>query len=206
VREEKVKRKRFQKEPWKRGLREPKRNNVIYGLVSIFTAFLLLVAGCGGGTPPSSLPQKGKVSSLEKTKSEPVKVADKKEPEKKEETEYTYNPAGKVDPFKPFIQISPMRNLSRSGPLTPLQKYEISQLKLVAIISTSEGNIAMVEDSAGRGYILKKGTGIGKNEGKVTKILKDKVIVEETYQDAWGQTKINEIPLLLHRLEEGGES
>jgi type IV pilus assembly protein PilP len=164
------------------------------------------VAGCGGGTPPSSLPQKGKVSSIEKTKSEPVKVADKKEPEKKEETGYTYNPVGKADPFKPFIQISPARNLSRRTPLTPLQKYEISQLKLVAVISTPEGNTALVEDSAGKGYIIKKGTEIGKNEGKVTKILKDKVIVEETYQDMWGQTKISEIPILLHRIEEGGES
>jgi type IV pilus assembly protein PilP len=200
-----VKRKRFQVKPKKRGLQEPKRNKIVYGLASIFTAFLLLVAGCGGGTPPPSLPQKGKTSSLEKTKSEPVKVADKKEPEKKEETEYTYNPAGKADPFKPFIQISPIR-ISRNVPLTPLQKYEISQLKLVAIISTPEGNIALVEDSAGKGYIVKKGTGIGKNDGKVTKILKDKVIVEEIYQDIGGQSKINEIPILLHRLEEGGES
>ena len=76
----------------------------------------------------------------------------------------------------------------------------------MAVISTPEGNTALVEDSAGKGYIIKKGTEIGKNEGKVTKILKDKVIVEEIYQDMWGQTKISEIPILLHRLEEGGES
>jgi type IV pilus assembly protein PilP len=192
--------------PREREFQEPKRNKIVYGLAPILTAFLLLVAGCGGGTPSSSLPQKGKVSSIEKTKSEPVKVADKKEPEKKEETGYTYNPVGKADPFKPFIQISAARNLSRRTPVTPLQKYEISQLKLVAVISTPEGNTALVEDSAGKGYIIKKGTEIGKNEGKVTKILKDKVIVEEIYQDMWGQTKTSEIPILLHRLEEGGGS
>ena len=192
--------------PREREFQEPKRNKIVYGLAPVLAAFLLLVAGCGGGTPPSSPPQKGKVSSIEKTKSEPVKVAVKKEPEKKEETGYTYNPVGKADPFKPFIQISTARNLSRRTPLTPLQKYEISQLKLVAVISTPEGNTALVEDSAGKGYIIKKGTEIGKNEGKVTKILKDKVIVEEIYQDMWGQTKISEIPILLHRLEEGGES
>jgi type IV pilus assembly protein PilP len=77
---------------------------------------------------------------------------------------------------------------------------------LVAIISTPEGNVALIEDSAGKGYFLKKGTGIGKNEGKVKNILKDKVIIEETYQDVFGQNKINEISLFLHRLEEGGES
>lgn len=201
-----MKRKEFQKEQRKRRSQNPKGNKeVVYALTSVFIALLLLVAGCGGGTPLPPPPQKGKVSSLEKTKSEPAKVADKKEGEKKE-TEYTYNPAGKADPFKPFIQIAPARDLSKRVPLTPLQKYEISQLKLVAIISTPEGNIALVEDSAGKGYILKKGTGIGKNDGKVTKILKDRVIVEEIYQDILGQTKTNEVSILLYRLEEGGES
>ena len=87
-----------------------------------------------------------------------------------------------------------------------MQKYEISQLKLVAIIITPEGNIALVEDSAEKGYFLKKGTEIGKNDGKVKKILKNKVIIEEVYEDTFGQKKINEISLFLHRVEEGGES
>jgi type IV pilus assembly protein PilP len=98
-----------------------------------------------------------------------------------------------------------VRGASRGTPLTPLQKYEISQLKLVAIISTPEGNIAMVEDATGKGYFLKKGAWIGKNDGKVTKILKDKVIIEEVYQDIFGQTKTNEISLFLQKIE-GGES
>jgi type IV pilus assembly protein PilP len=71
--------------------------------------------------------------------------------------------------------------------MTPLQKFEISQLKLVAIISLPEGNIALVEDGTGKGYFVKKGTLIGKNDGKVTKILKDKVLIEEVYQDVLGQ-------------------
>jgi type IV pilus assembly protein PilP len=182
-----------------------KRNKLFYGWISLSIAFLFVVAGCGGGTPPSSTPQKGKAPLAERKK-EPPKGAEKKEPEKKEEAEYSYNPAGKPDPFKPFIQLTSVREASRSIPLTPLQKYEISQLKLVAIISAPEGNIALVEDSAGKGYFLKRGTWIGKNDGKVTKILKDKVIIEEVYQDIFGQTKTNEISLFLHRIEEGGES
>jgi type IV pilus assembly protein PilP len=162
---------------------------------------LFMIGGCGG-SPPPSIQQKAKPSLPKKT--ELAKVVEKKEAEK-EEAEYTYNPAGKPDPFKPFLQLTPIREPSRA-PLTPLQKYEISQLKLVAIISSPEGNIAMVEDSAGKGYFLKKGTLIGKNDGKVTKILKDKVIVEEVYLDVFGQTKTHEISILLHRMEEGGES
>lgn len=170
----------------------------------VFTAIFLVVIGCETGTPPS-LPQKGRAPSVAK-KVGPAKTAEKIEPEKKEEAEYTYNPAGKQDPFKPFIQLTPVRELIRRVPLTPLQKYDISQLKLVAIISTPEGSIAMVEDATGKGYFLKKGTEIGKNDGKVTKILQDKLIIEETYQDIYGQTKINKISLFLHQLEEGGGS
>ncbi len=66
--------------------------------------------------------------------------------------------------------------------------------------------MALVEDVTGKGYFLKKGTWIGKNDGKVTKILKDRVIIEEVYQDIFGQTKTNEISLSLHKVEEGGES
>ena len=179
---------------------KPERNKIGRWWITLSIVFLFLIGGCGGGTPPSSLSSKTKSPAVEKKKEEPTKEA-----EKKEEMEYSYNPAGKPDPFKPFIELTPVRT-SRSTPLTPLQKYEISQLKLVAIISTPEGNIAMVEDATGKGYFLKKGTWIGKNDGKVTKILKDKVIIEEVYQDIFGQTKTNEISLFLQKIEEGGES
>jgi len=179
---------------------------MLYDLIPWVVGFCFLVAGCGAGSPPSSLPEKGKSSSVEKKRIEPVKGTEKKDSGKKEENEYVYDPTGKTDPFKPFIQLSPVREVARNVPLTPLQKYEITQLKLVAIISTPEGSVALVEDSLGKGYFLKKGTRIGKNDGKVMKILKDKVIIEEMYQDIFGQTKISEISLVLHRLEEGGES
>ena len=169
-------------------------------------ALFLSVAGCESGAPPVPVPPKGKSPSVAEKKAEGDTSAEKKEPDKKEEVEYAYHPAGKPDPFKPFIQLTPVKESSRTGPLTPLQKYEISQLKLVAIISTAEGNIALVEDAAGKGYFLKKGTGIGHNEGKVVRILKDRVMVEERYLDIFGQAKTNEVSMLLHRVEEGGES
>jgi len=71
-------------------------------------AFLFLLVGCGGGTPPLSPPVAQKAPSVEKKKPEPVQVsekAEKKEPEKKEQVEFAYNPKGKPDPFKPFFQL-----------------------------------------------------------------------------------------------------
>lgn len=170
----------------------------------IFFGMIFLLVSCGGEPPPLP-PSKGEAKVAAK-KVEPIKVAEKKEPEKKEEPEYQYNPIGKPDPFKPFIQLTPVREAIRTTPLTPLQKFDISQLKLVAIISSPEGNVALVEDSAGRGYFIKRGTMIGKNDGKVTRILKDRIIIEELYQDVLGQIKKNEVSMFLHKTEEGGES
>jgi hypothetical protein len=92
--------------------------------------------------------------------------------------------------------------VSRSVPLTPLQKFE-SEVKLVACLTW--GNIGLVEDATGKGYFLKKGTLIGKNDGKVAKILQDRVIVEEVFLDVLGQKKVNETSLSLQKVEEGGE-
>lgn len=188
------------------GFQRLERNKIFEWGITVMTAFLFLIGGCGGGSPPSSLPVKAKAPSAEKKKDELTKGVEKQEPEKKEEKQFTYNPEGKPDPFKPFIQLTPVRDASRKSPLTPLQKYDISQIKLVAIISAPEGNIALVEDATGKGYFLKKGTWVGKNDGKVTKILRDKVVIEEVYQDIFGQTKTQEILLILHKVEEGGES
>ena len=174
----------------------PKRNKIGRWWMTLSIVFLFTAGGCGQGTPPSSISSKPKSPSLQKKKEAPPKAAEKKEQEKKGEEEYSYNPAGKPDPFKPFIQLTSAKGGSRNAPLTPLQKYDISQLKLVAIISSPEGNIALVEDVTGKGYFLKKGTWVGKNDGKVTKVLKDKVIVEEVFQDIFGQTKTNEISII----------
>jgi Tfp pilus assembly protein PilP len=62
----------------------------------------------------------------------------------------------------------------------------------------------MVEDSAGKGFFLKKGTAIGMNDGKVTQIIKYRVVIQEFEQDLSGQTKQNEVLLYLHRTEEEG--
>lgn len=179
-----------------------KRNGL--GVGWLLFGLIFWVAGCGGETVSPPAPKAGEPQAVTK-KVEAVKEA-KKEPEKKTEPEYQYNPSGRPDPFKPFIQLTPAKELVRRTPLTPLQKFDISQLKLVAIISKPEGNIAMVEDSKGRGYFVKKGTDIGKNDGKITKILKDRIIIEELYSDVWGQIKKSEVILYLYKIEEGEES
>ena len=107
-----------------------------------------------------------------------------------------YNPEGKLDPFAPLIKEKPVnlavkhRKAVRRKPLTPLEKLDLSQLKLVVILRAQSGNRALVEEDSGKGYVIKKGTYIGTHSGKVAKILSDRIIVEEEEEDIYGKISV----------------
>lgn len=120
-------------------------------------------------------------------------------PAKEVERDYIYDPAEKRDPFQPFIAMqTPVRPVGEEIPITPLQKYDLSQLKLVAIMVGKGEGRAMVEDAEGKGYIIEKGVYVGSNFGKVKAVLKDRVIIEERYKDYLGKVKSKEVVLELH--------
>ena len=105
----------------------------------------------------------------------------------------SYNPDGKIDPFLPLLKDEPPKVLpdtktkkEKREPTTPLERVDLSQLKLTAIIRTPSGFKAMVEESTGKGYIVSVGTYIGIYSGTVTNILKDRIVVEEEVEDALG--------------------
>lgn len=118
-----------------------------------------------------------------------------------------YNPKGKLDPFQSvFVTIAQQateadKKIRRKGlRLTPLQKVDLSQLKLVGIIVSPAGNKALVEDPAGKGYVVTKGTYIGTNLGRVKRILNDRVIVEERVEDYLsGEMKLQKTELRLQK-------
>jgi type IV pilus assembly protein PilP len=108
----------------------------------------------------------------------------------------TYNAIGKIDPFEPLFREKAVSVMKKKGkkriPRTPLERIDLSQLKLVGIILASSGNRALVEESSGKGYVIKKGTYIGVNSGKVVKIKKEKVVVEEEFEDVFGKSKLRQ--------------
>lgn len=111
---------------------------------------------------------------------------------------YVYDPTGKPDPFKPFIT----PKIARVRQLTPLQRLEISQLTLVGIVWGDKVSKAMVQDPAGKGYILTNGTLVGTKGGTVKQILKGKVVIEEKTRDLLGRVKEKMVELTLHKPEE----
>jgi type IV pilus assembly protein PilP len=94
------------------------------------------------------------------------------------------------DPFRPFtLDLRPEARI----PVTPLQRYELGQLTVVATVWDVSPPRAMVEDSFGMGYIITLGTPIGRNGGVVTAIEPQRVLVEERVLDFYGREQINRI-------------
>jgi len=52
---------------------------------------------------------------------------------------------------------------------------------------------AMLEDSAGMGFIVTIGTPIGRNGGVVTAIEPERIVVEERVLDFYGKEQVNRV-------------
>jgi Tfp pilus assembly protein PilP len=117
-------------------------------------------------------------------------------PQSKPETErYSYDSAGKRDPFKPF-NLSPEIDLSNRA---DLERYPLDQLRLTAVLDAAGEPLAVIENRAGRGYNVKKGSKVGIHGGEIIEILPDKILILETSTDFTGNTSTKTIELLLRK-------
>jgi len=171
------------------------RKNKIILFVSAVILAVFTINGCKKSAPPAqpaSAPQKKEQpASSAPAQQTAVKAEEGVRPE--EET-FRYETLGLVDPFEPIIG-----KQEGASPVSPLEQFGLDQLKLVAIIWGLPEPRAMVEDPQGRGYIIKKGTKIGKNQGVVIKILDNEVIILETYVDLLNRKKTNEVSMKLQK-------
>src|SRR3972149_856205 len=117
-----------------------------------------------------------------------------KKPEQPERPRYSS--VGKRDPFRP-LSLKPKASQRARENLSPLERYELGQLKLVGIIWGIKEPRAMVEDATGLGYVVKIGTLIGPNEGKVKAIKPTEVVIEEQVTDFYGARKSQEVSMKL---------
>jgi type IV pilus assembly protein PilP len=113
--------------------------------------------------------------------------------------------SNKKDPFKPFVAI---KIESKSTPESkkqilhnslPIHSFDVSQFKLIGIITGGRENQAMVTDPGGKGYVLKVGMLIGKNDGKIISISSNGVDVLEQFKDDNGRVRKENIKLTLPR-------
>jgi len=117
----------------------------------------------------------------------------------------TLDSMGRKDPFKPFIDTATNVTKQRAKgalPLSPLQKQDLSAFNLVGISGNEQdGWHAIVEDGEKKFYPIVEGTLIGLEQGRVSSIKSDRVIVAVRSADQKGKT--NYITILLHKDTEG---
>jgi type IV pilus assembly protein PilP len=94
--------------------------------------------------------------------------------------EWSYSSVGKRDPFRSFVSdIGESNAALATRCATPLGKFEIEQLKLVAVVTGLEDPVAMVEAPGGEGFTIRRGACLGKNGGIVSAVRSGEVVVAE---------------------------
>ncbi len=117
--------------------------------------------------------------------------------EKKEVVRFHYNAKGRRDPFQSIVVSRGLRKQTRIlGSLPPLQRKDISDLKLIGIVWGSFGPRAIITTSSGKGYTVHIGTKIGVNHGVI------KVVVEETLLNIFGEPRKSKVVMVLHSEKE----
>jgi len=96
---------------------------------------------------------------------------------------FAYSPKGRRDPFKPLIQekVKVAKKIKgRPEKLKgPLEKFELSQYRLIALMVVKGIPRAMVKAPDGKSYTVKVGEYIGMNDGLVRRIETKVVAVDE---------------------------
>ncbi|HYD40692.1 MAG TPA: pilus assembly protein PilP [Anaeromyxobacter sp.] len=135
-----------------------------------------LVAGCSSGKPAP----RARAASTAPKQAEKAAVQTEATPPAEPEGDFVYSGAGKRDPFRSYLaEFTKETNTFASRCVGPLGKYEIEQLRLVAVITGLEDPVAMVEVPGGEGVVVRRNQCIGKNGGVVAAVRTGEVVVTE---------------------------
>jgi type IV pilus assembly protein PilP len=144
---------------------------------ALLVAAALAVAACGDKKPPRPAPAAPAAPAAAATVPAPA-AADA--PKKTEAPEWSYSSVGKRDPFRSFLtELEKGAASLATRCATPLGKFELEQLKLVAVVTGLEDPVAMVEAPSGVGYSVRRGACVGKNGGVVAAVRSGEVVVSE---------------------------
>lgn len=147
---------------------------------AIILGLILSFSGCemlGISDTPNKIVQPKKIDAKKK-KITPV-VASKAEKKDYKRPEYPNNT--RRNPFQPNPEIiQPVtQKVADERTKQPLEQFSLSELQLVAIISSVAVPKAMFVDPSGFGNVLKEGERIGRNGGVVSDIRDNEVDIRE---------------------------
>jgi type IV pilus assembly protein PilP len=146
-------------------------------------AALVALAACGTKKRPAPAP----AAAAPATPAASAVVPAAAEAAKPQEPDWSYSSVGKRDPFRSFfVEFEKSAGGIATRCATPLGRYELEQMKLVAVITGLEDPVAMVEAPTGVGYAVRRGACIGKNGGVVAAVRSGELVVAETAMRADG--------------------
>jgi len=113
---------------------------------------------------------------------------------------FVYSMEDRIDPFVPFLtdkaKVDKQAVVEPQVELVGMRRFEPGQLTLVAVVLSNRANLAMVQDPAGQGYVVRKGTKIGRF-GEVEDIVPNRVIVQNITFTRTGEKRLNRVEMLL---------
>jgi len=176
--------------------KQGKKYNSVLRIVVLVFLMGLWIAGCSksGQGPSTTTPIEAK--AVQKTVSQGTTTTAVEKPG----TAYSYSSLGRRDPFSPLVTKEEKR--VKAGERSPLERYNLDDFKLTAVLRGGFGDTAMVEAPDGKGYIIHVGTIIGQNKGVVKKITDNKLIVEEKFKNFSGGSERKEIVIDLRKKQE----
>ena len=103
--------------------------------------------------------------------------------------DYRYTTQDRRDPLEPLVKEIPpdvLRPKPRppERPLGPLERFDLSALKLVGVVWGELGRRALIKAPDGKSYFATLETYMGKYSGKVIAIENDRLVIEEQYLNA----------------------
>jgi Tfp pilus assembly protein PilP len=117
--------------------------------------------------------------------------------------DFTYEAAGRRDPFRSYEWEHMKRELAAAAQSGPLEQYDLSQLSLVGVVWDVGRARALVQDPSGMTYVVAAGARMGKNQGLVTRIDDNLVVVRERYVDLYNNESTKDVELRI-RASDGG--
>ncbi|MBC8317682.1 MAG: pilus assembly protein PilP [Desulfobulbaceae bacterium] len=113
---------------------------------------------------------------------------------------FVYKREGRSDPFMPFVSERVVQEevTVEEEELTGMRRFEPGQLTLTGIVMIEGGSMAMVQDAAGIGYVLREGNALGRS-GVVNKISKNLVVIKQQYKNTAGEERYRLVEMLLKK-------
>lgn len=170
-------------------------------LISVFTLLIaFLITGCADEPQKVVLPQQTANPSAGQ------KLPDSSTASPAKETAivatgYEYNPHARRDPFTSLIVKQEIADKKKGA--TPLERDELTALRLTAIVWSGSQHYALITLPDGKSYTVRKGMKLGLDGGIVEDITKDTVVVRQYLKDKKGTLKPKDLILRL-RMEEQG--